>query len=94
MSKDNRIMSNTALLSIAEYLNEEEHSQEDEKMQEKSQHKYRKDPSCRVKITLKKSEKARLVALANSQYLPFAKFCVRAVMEYAEYLERPENSVC
>lgn len=94
MSKDNRNMTNTALLSIAEYLNEEEHSQEDEKMQEKPQHKRRKEPSCRIKITFKKSEKARLVALARSQYLPLTKFCVRAVMEYAEYLERPENSVC
>lgn len=94
MTKDNRTMTNTALLSIAEYLNEEEHSQEDEKMQEKPQHERYKEPSCRIKITLKKSDKARLLDMARSQYLPLATFCARAVMEYAEYLEKSENSVC
>lgn len=88
MSKDNRNMTNTALLSIAEYLNEEEHSQQDEEIQEKPQYKRSKELSCRVKITLKKSDKARLLSMASSQYLPLATFCTRAVMGYVENFEK------
>lgn len=84
MNKDKRMMTNSALLSVAKYLNEEE------KMQKESRHERRKESSCRIKITFKESEKARLTALARSQYLPLATFCVRAVMEYAENLEKPK----
>lgn len=88
MSKDNRTMTNPALLSIAQYLNEKEDSQKDEVIQEKLHYNERKEPSRRIKITLKESEKARLSAIAQSQYLPLATFCTQALMEYADYIEK------